>query len=157
MCSTHKGTGTAQSERTGTQTPRHSLPMGTSGVTAQYDPGLCALAATPQHQQGLPFRAILTRQIVAFLQTLSHLLPTTSEGRNIHIFQKRKIELREGAVTCPRPHSESVSGLDSSSVSPSLLSDSACQAQMPSFFPSTEVAGSPQIRIKLNGTPNEPP
>ena len=83
------------SERTCTQTPQHSLPVGTSGVKAQSDPGLCDLAATPQRQQGLPFRAILTRQIVAFLQTLSHLLPTTHEGGSIQILQKRKVELRE--------------------------------------------------------------
>lgn len=96
MCTTHKGTGTAQLEQTCTQTPQHSLPVGTSGVTPKPEPGLCDLAATPQRQQGLPFRAILTRQIIAFLQTLSHLLPTTCEGGSVHILQKRKMELREG-------------------------------------------------------------
>ena len=54
------------SERTCIQTPQHSLPVGTSGVKAQSDPGLCDLATIPQRQQGLPFRAILTRQIIAF-------------------------------------------------------------------------------------------
>lgn len=81
--------------RTDMQTPQHSLPAGTSRVKAQSDPGLCDLAATPQRQQGLPFGAILTRQIIAFLQTLSYLLPTTRERGSIHILQKRKMELRE--------------------------------------------------------------
>lgn len=76
-------------------------------------------------------------------------------GRKFSHFAKEEDGTQRGAVTCPRPPNESVVGLDSIPVYPSLTLG-LCPSGSPAYLlASWTAADYPQTGLKLNGTPSD--